>query len=158
MRSRRTKPITAICLHCQKTFAFKFYGVGRAGHYNRYQKFCGRECAAEFQVKGWGTDKNGYKVSNRSNGERRVYVTQHRKIMEDFLGRSLTVDETVHHKNGDRADNRLENLELWSSRHGRGQRVTDKIDFSRSFLQEYQVDAPFFTQSDAMQGIAGLTS
>lgn len=39
-------------------------------------------------------------------------VLEHRKIMEDHLGRKLTKSEVVHHINGNNADNRLENLEL----------------------------------------------
>ena len=132
------KGTTGICLQCQKVFSYRSYGIGRAKHFNRNQKFCTKACADAFQTKGWGLDKNGYEVQYRSNGQgRRIFVFRHRQEMETHLGRKLLSHETVHHKDGNRSNNDLSNLELWSSRHGRGQRVEDKVAFCLSFLQDY---------------------
>jgi hypothetical protein len=72
------------------------------------------------------------------NGRKRM---QHRVIMEEFLKRPLADHETVHHKNGQRLDNRIENLELWSSKQPGGQRVIDKLCFAIELFQEYGITA-----------------
>lgn len=64
-------------------------------------------------------------------------VAEHRQVMEKILGRVLYPDETVHHVNGVRGDNRPENLELWSSSQPAGQRVEDKLSWAREIIRRY---------------------
>lgn len=67
------------------------------------------------------------------------YEREHRIIMSIHIGRALRQDETVHHINGVKDDNRLENLELWSSSHPSGQRLEDKISWAKDFLKSNEV-------------------
>lgn len=68
-------------------------------------------------------------------------IFEHRLVMAEALGRPLRDDEQVHHLNGDRADNRLENLELWSSSQPPGQRIEDKIEWAVGILTLYRPEA-----------------
>lgn len=77
--------------------------------------------------------KDGYRVL-QINGKR---ILEHTYVMSKKLGRDLMKTESVHHKNGVRCDNRIENLEVWSSSHPSGQRVDDKIEWCKEFLLSY---------------------
>ncbi len=95
-------------------------------------------------------DKNGYRLINQG----RKQVFEHRLVMEAMIGRKLLPEETVHHKNGQRADNRPENLELWSSRNPKGQRIEDKVEWALALLQQYRVPNRPFTASDLCMAVS----
>ena len=82
----------------------------------------------------WRSNGNGY-VKRQCGG---TSIMQHRWVMEQHLGRPLTRKEEVHHINGVRHDNRIENLELWSKSHPYGQRVVDKLAWAREILAQYE--------------------
>jgi len=75
----------------------------------------------------------------RSGGK---YLLKHRIIMARMLGRDLAESETVHHRNGNRRDNRPKNLELWTTQHPYGQRVTDLVAWARALLARYGAEFP----------------
>ncbi len=62
---------------------------------------------------------------------------EHRLALARLLGRPLRSDESVHHRNGDRLDNRPANLELWSRFQPSGARVADHVAWAEEVLRRY---------------------
>ena len=54
-------------------------------------------------------------VPEHPNRTKNNYVLEHRVVMENHLGRLLNEDEVVHHINGNKKDNRIENLTIFSN-------------------------------------------
>lgn len=66
------------------------------------------------------------------------YIQQHRLVMAEIIGRPLLPNENVHHINGNRQDNRPENLELWVKSQPSGQRAIDLLDWAREIVARYE--------------------
>lgn len=137
-----------VCVRLKQQIA---YDSDPKGHYERRKSTC--ECGVKkspysekcqacarppFNPESprWRLDSKGYLVAKGPSKE----IRQHRMVMEKSLGRELLPHENVHHINGVRDDNRLENLELWSISQPAGQRVSDKVQWCKEFLAQYEED------------------
>ena len=107
----------------------------------RYEAMKGRKGSGSIGWQGGRTtSSSGYilvQMPGHPAAQANGYVPEHRLVMEKKLGRLLLPEETVHHINGMRKDNRPENLELWTSRQPKGQRVADLVAWAEEILTLY---------------------
>jgi predicted nucleic acid-binding Zn ribbon protein len=101
---RRRKPVRLIeCATCGKQFEPPA---------SRDAKFCSHACFGRAYSKNGIYQHHGRSMVRLRDGGRQTYA---RSLMEAHLGRHLDRDEVVHHINGDKADDRLENLAVLSN-------------------------------------------
>ena len=129
-------------LGCSRTYYAKGFC---ATHYQQNRK--GRVLSAikPKRANGEGTvDKDGYRklyLPLHPNARKTGCVYEHTVVMAESLGRPLLPNEEVHHKNGNRLDNRLENLELWAKSQPAGQRVEDLLEWAYQIIDTYGREA-----------------
>lgn len=120
--------------------------TGKQAHKARFPKGRNGSLASNWKGGRRNANQDGYiyiYCPDHSEATKEGYVMEHRLVIEKKLGRVLKRTEIVHHRNGIKDDNRLENLELVSSKgeHVRKhfhavKRVHELEDFIRSLGHE----------------------
>jgi hypothetical protein len=120
-------PITKVCKRCKPCGYAAQSGPGN------HNWTGGRIKTRQGYILTWAKDHPNAQATGR--------IFEHILVMSDYLGRPLESHENVHHKNGVKTDNRIENLELWSKSQPSGQRVIDKIAWAKEILALYEDSA-----------------
>jgi len=143
--------IERTCIKCCEKKWIKVFWLRRAAKADRVSGYCikcsgNRNKGILRRGKTWKGGRHQtsqgyveiYKPGHpNGHGTLKRYVKEHRYVMEQYLGRLLRKDEYVHHKNGKRDDNRIENLELWTTIQPSGKRVEDLVKWAGEIISMY---------------------
>jgi len=107
------------CGHCNELIPVYDKRWKRERHFKHGHHVYGRVMEKHPMWKG-GTcmTSRGYRMIKKPDhprADKRGYVREQVLVMEQYLGRHLTKEEVVHHINHIKTDNRIENLQLFSS-------------------------------------------
>ena len=109
-------------------------------HYRRWSLYGDPMIRRRAKVQTSWSRYKSVKAPNHPNATSNGSILEHRLVMSEMIGRALQPSENVHHKNGDRMDNRPENLELWNTSQPAGQRPSDKVEYALMILKLYAPD------------------
>ncbi len=140
-----------VCLTCNRQFIVPS---------NSTKRHCCRTCANQRQGKGYDSPHwKGGRAFSQDSGYTRIYIPgtrwkymqEHRYIMEQHLGRKFARNEEVHHINGIKDDNRLENLEI-TTKYGHS------LAHSKGYRDGYLKPADFLRASKHTPALLSVTA
>lgn len=105
---RRGKPGSSRCYACSRNYPGRIKAIRRgADHWNWKG---GRSITAKGYIERWLDPQSAFHPMADKDG----YVYEHRLVVAEHLGRCLTAEEEVHHRDGNKHNNELSNLQLLS--------------------------------------------